>query len=651
MTDKNQLKTDEITSTERLLNLIRGRSDQTLEEGAAHRVNKSTSKKAKGSLFKSESELKKNSISVGVDIGQDLLRLVKACGSEGKRHLLEHRSVSLPLGVEKDSDAFSDFLQGELVSFCGDAERADIWTAMSSANIEVRRIHIPKVSEAQLEQAVFWTLKKEASFDEKTLFFDYEVLGEVDEPTGRKLRLMCYTAPLEQVERIKSLFSRTGFALTGITIVPFVEQNIFKTGWMETGKYAACLFIGNEYSRIDLFVDGRMALTRDIRTGIKSMIEMTAEALQTRPGGVGRPDYESGTLQTGAEALQAGVEVLQTRQGISSQPEHEKARRVLYALGSDESDQLFIDDSHSVGRAEMESIIAPVLERLVRQVERTFDHYLRNLGYERIGEIYLSSVMPVPPFMVGYFEKQLGIRCAIFDPIGSAMAHEELVERVAFMPAFGSSFSDTAYTPNFIFTYKDKQKKAATERLNRIIFASLLVIVLVCSGIFADLLIRTAHQKKELAQLELQLQKQSPVLSREMVLGMVSQYKEQQGKLKKLGERYAGMAVLSELSSLMPDAIKLSSIKYTSGGKTEKTAKGAGKSGKTKNENAGTVLIEGAVRGERGLADTMLASFVMKLNGSPLFREVTVTKSGNGRYSGQDSALVFTLEARIGPHK
>ena len=636
------MKTDEITSTERLLNLIRDRSDQTLEEGIAHQVKKSPSKKAKRSLFKSESELEKSAISVGVDIGQDLLRLVKASRSEGTWRLLEHRGVSLPRGVERDSDVFGDFLQGELASFCGEVEKADIWTAMSSANIEVRQIQIPKVPEAQLEQAVYWTLKKEASFDDKTLFFDYEILGEVDEPTGRKLRLMCYTAPIEQIEKIKSLFSRTGFALTGITIVPFVEQNIFKTRWMETGKYAACLFIGNEYSRIDLFVDGRMALTRDIRTGMKSMIEMTAEALQARLGGVGQPDSESGTLQTGVEALQTGV---------SSQPEYEKVRRVLYALGSNESDQLFIDDSHSVGRAEMESIIAPVLERLVRQMERTFDHYLRNLGYERIEEIYLSSVMPIPPSMVSYFEKQLGIRCAVFDPIGPAMAHEDLNERVAFMPALGSAFSDTAYTPNFIFTYKDKQKKAAAERLNRMIFASLLAIVLVCSGIFASQLIITSHQKKELAQLKLQLQKQPGVMTREMVLSRVSQYKEQQGKLKKIGERYPEMAVLSELSSLMPDVVKLSSIKYTSGGKTGKTARSAEKSDKTKKDNTATVLIAGTVRGERGLADTMLASYVMKLNGSPLFREVTVTKGGNARYSGQDNGLAFTLQAKIGPHK
>ena len=646
------MKTDTITSTEKLLNLIRGRSDQTLEEAAAYRVKKSPSKKkAKRPLFKSESDVKKSSISVGVDIGQDLLRLVKVVRSDSTWRLLEHRGVSLPVGVEKDSDAFGDFLQGELAAFCGDVEKPDIWAAISSANIEVRQIQIPKVSGAQLEQAVYWTLKKEASFDDTTLFFDYEILGEVDDPTGRKLRLMCSTAPIEQVERIKKLFSRTGFALTGITIVPFAEQNIFKTRWMETGKYAACLFIGNEYSRIDLFVDGRMTLTRDIRTGINSMVEMIAEALQTRPGGFGQPEYGSGTVQTGAEALQTGVADLQTLQEISSQPEYEEARRFLYALGRVEYGQIFIDDNHSVGRAEMESIIAPVLERLVRQVERTFDHYLRSPGNERIGELYLSSVMPVFPSMVSYFEKQLGIRCVIFDPIGSAMEDKNLIERVAFMPAFGMAFSDTAYTPNLIFTYKDKQKKAAAERLNRIIFASLLSVVFVCSGIFANLLIITSHQKNELKQLEAQLQKQPVVLSREMVLKMVSQYKEQQGTLKKLGVRYTGMAVLSELSSLMPDAIKLSSIKYTSGGKTGKTTKGAAPSDKTKSNNAGTVQIEGTVRGERGLADTIVASYAMKLNRSPLFREVTVTRSGNTKYSGQGNVLAFTLRAGIGPHK
>jgi hypothetical protein len=70
-----------------------------------------------------------------------------------------------------------------------------------------------------------------------------------------------------------------------------------------------------------------------------------------------------------------------------------------------------------------------------------------------------------------------------------------------------------------------------------------------------------------------------------------------------------------------------------------------------KKNNAGTVLIEGTVRGERGLADTMLASYVMKLNGSPLFREVTVTKNSNARYSGQENVLAFTLQAKIGSYK
>ena len=111
------------------------------------------------------------------------------------------------------------------------------------------------------------------------------------------------------------------------------------------------------------------------------------------------------------------------------------------------------------------------------------------------------------------------------------------------------------------------------------------------------------------------------------------------------------MAVLSELSSLIPGAVKLSSLKYTAGGKTEKTAKGAKPFDKKKQDNAGTVLLEGTVRGERGRADTMLASSVLKLNGSPLFREVTVTKSSHAGYSGRDSVLAFTLQARIGPHK
>jgi len=616
MMDNNTLKTDDINSTEKLLNLVRGKSDEMLnrKEEASPRTD-SPVNKVKQPLFKNTSDFKKSSISVGVDIGHQHLQLVKAAKAEGKWRILEHRSIGIPPGVEKETDAFVDFLRAELVPFCGD-EKTDIWAVMSSARVEVRQIRIPIVPESQLEQVVYWTLKKEASFDDKEYFFDYESLGEYNEAAGRKQGLICYSAPIEQVEKIKKLFSKAGLTLTGISIVAFFMQSIFKSRWVLPEKTMACLFIGNEYSRIDLFVDGRLVQTRDIKTGINSMIEMTAEFLQTR-------------------------------QGEGSLPDNEKARKILFALGREGGDKLVLDDGYTVGREEVELLVAPVLERFVRQMEMTFEHFTTNLGYERIGHVSLSSVMPVSRAMAGYFAEHLGVESTILDPIGASMSEEGLEARVALIPAFGAALSSNAYTPNLIFTFKEKIKKVAVERLNRRILAALLAVVFVCSGIYANQLVSASRQRAELARLEQQLQSKHPLLNRDILMSEVARKKGQRQNMKEFADRYAGMAVLSELSTLAPHSLSLTSVKYAF---SERAAKNAGAVTGSKGASAGTVEIEGTVSGERSTLDTAFASYVMKLNTSPLFREVTVAKRTAGT-NGQGAALTFTINAKVGSGK
>jgi Tfp pilus assembly PilM family ATPase len=105
--------------------------------------------------------------------------------------------------------------------------------------------------------------------------------GEVVEQGINKWMTMVYTAPKDEVDELKGLFSQIGLPLSGISITPFAIQNIFKTGWMTSAVegIVASLFIGNDFSRIDIYAGGKLIMTRGIKAGINSMVETLMERL------------------------------------------------------------------------------------------------------------------------------------------------------------------------------------------------------------------------------------------------------------------------------------------------------------------------------------------------------------------------------------
>ena len=175
-------------------------------------------------------------------------------------------------GCPRDTLEFAGFLRSALAQFCGSRKNFTLWGLIQSDKVGVQTIRIPKVGKKQLENAVYWTAKKNISFDEKDTILDFEVQGEVIESGIAKLSVLVCTASKREVEEMKNLFSGIGFPLTGLTVAPFALQNLFRTDWMSLpGQTVATLYIGDSSSRIDIFSEGNLVMTRGIRAGINSM--------------------------------------------------------------------------------------------------------------------------------------------------------------------------------------------------------------------------------------------------------------------------------------------------------------------------------------------------------------------------------------------
>ena len=114
---------DEISSTEKLLDLIRGKSDTASDSTIAPR--QSTTSGLKNSLIQAFPLKKK--IVVGVDIGGEELKMVKISQALDKRQeMLDYSNWPFESDMSKDSPQFSSFLQSALKEFCGDLKNVEI---------------------------------------------------------------------------------------------------------------------------------------------------------------------------------------------------------------------------------------------------------------------------------------------------------------------------------------------------------------------------------------------------------------------------------------------------------------------------------------------------------------------------------------------
>ncbi|MDD5712016.1 MAG: pilus assembly protein PilM [Smithellaceae bacterium] len=623
----------EISSTEKLLNIIRNRQDGVAPsiQGAANPPRKEF-KIPRPRIIPSY-----RSINIGVDIGHERLRLVKVARSDTRWNLLELKSIPLAKSMTTNSPEFGGLLRDALAEFIDSPKKTEIWAIMSAARVDVRHLRIPKIQKKQIEDVVYWTVKKETPFDDKESIFDFEVLGEVMDQGIQKLAVMAYTAPRYEVDELKKLFAKIGYPLTGVSITPFAIQNIFRTEWIPSATgTTASLFVGNDFSRIDIFTHGDLVMTRGIKAGTNSMVEALLEALNQR-------------------------QQLDGRSVAAAQVTLEEARRILFSMSPDSEPLTENDPGYGLMEEEIFEMILPAVERLIRQVDRTFEHFTINLGNEKIGKIFIAGSINIYQSMVDHMGTHLGVERDVFDPLGFRKAPPtekmSVAERVAFVPALGAALSANDYTPNLMFTYRDKEREANISRINKAIIACFVVAMLACTGVFLYQLRSAGQKQMVVTKLEKELASYHPRIDQNLILQMTANLKQKKQFSRDYVKRYEMMAVIGELSYLTPNGIQIIDLKGSLGTPAASAAPATppatapAAKGQTPQPAANTaplnLTVEGLVFGDQRELEAILAGYVVALNASPMFSQVSLQQKST-EPSGRVQVLHFVLNMKVG---
>ena len=627
-------KRDEVSSTERLLDLIRDDSKSGYT-AVGMGSEKSIGHRLKGIMNNPVSFRK--TITVGVDLGHDDIKMVKISRiSSQKYEMLEYERIPFDENVERQSPQFPQFLRTVLTDFCSNSKNADIWCTISSARVETRQIRIPKVNQKQIPNSVYWSYKKISSFDESKNIFDFEILGEVDEGDRPKIEVMAYTAPQQEVKELKDIFSKAGYPLKGISIVPFAFQSILRAGLIETDETnVSSLYIGRDWSRIDIFSDGNLMLSRGIKAGVKTMIE----ALRTEIEG------NLFELSIAKSPTKDSARIRSIKKKLKN--ELEQAHQLFFGVIHDSEPSVLDDRQRLLKEDKIFKMILPALERLVRQVERTLRHFSLNYDNARVGKIYISSGVNPHPRIVDYIGEELAIPTETLNPfadsanfISLAPSPDDPSEQSSYVPAMGMALSSNALTPNFLHTYKDKQKAVRTQWINRGVFVAFLMVMLLCVGVSFWQGRQVEEKEYKLMQLQRKLENVTLRVDKSLILKLVDETQANRRQIDEIGKKYFGVAVISELTNLTPARIRLISIS------TKLGAAPAKQKGKAQGSQAKTLVLDGIVRGDRLILEPTLAGYLMELKNSPMFDRPTLSKKSFERYKDKD-VLRFTARLNL----
>jgi len=253
--------------------------------------------------------------------------------------------------------------------------------------------------------------------------------------------------------------------------------------------------------------------------------------------------------------------------------------------------------------------------------------------------------------MMDFIADQLGVTAHTIDPMaahcaaGKLQPPENETESVLYAPAIGLSMSTPATTPNLLHTYKDKDRDRHTRRLNAWILGAFLCLAVGLAGTFLWCRQSVAQQRPALEKLEQTVAAYEPQPDESMILALAIHTKTHQHRSRRAASEYLALATLGELTHLTATPVKLTSIQLNFGPIRPREVEGEESPTDTPVAAKRHITLNGIVSGKRQMVDTLLTEYVLRLESSPLFGQVTVTSSQTTLRG--DAQLSFALDVSM----
>lgn len=553
----------------------------------------------------------RSSASIGIEISYGTIYMVQLKSIADEGLVFEKcRTVEFDPSLDLDSAGFLQILKAALKQFCGSSKEVSVWVAPQLDQARLHHIKVPKVAPAKLPGAVYWGLQREDAFLEGETVVDFQIEEEGEDEifdiTGALIER-------DYVERLGKVFSQAGNPLSGIGLPLLAFRNLVKTG--EGSKPNAPVLIcqlGQVSTIVSVLLKGRLTFTRSIPLGLQNLAEIL----------VNNPDKS----------------VTQ-----------EEACEVILNLGHEDS--TVPEEQIEAGRASF-ALIQPVLERIIRQIERTIDYYQSNFETEPVEKVFVGGDIGARGRVFEFLSEKIPREVIAIDPFDlpglqvNSFLPSETADRVVYGAAFGLALESYSPGINFAHTYEARQSDGKHKKI-----AALASLILVLVGLAAVVFYNT--QRLELRKLKIeerQLANSREALGAKIteatIMEAIEEVKVLEEQRRAAINRYEALALLSEITRLTPENVSLLHISAAMGSDITSSNISTGvlqvDSEKMAADAEGTLLLKGVVTGARTSLETSLTIYIARLDQSRLFSKVEVDSTELVQSDGELN-LTFTL--------
>ena len=217
----------------------------------------------------------RNKLTVGLDIGSGLVKLVVIDHSKGEPELVKVAITpvladAIVEGEVMDPGIVADAIRGLFVS--GGVKQKHVVAAVGGRDVIVKKIQMDRMKETDAREVIRWEAEQHVPFDMENVELDFQILDPGGE--GLQMSVLLVAVKRELVENKVSLLTDAGLIPEIIDVDAFALHNAFELNHPDAMRgMVGVLNIGHEVTNINILEDGVPVLTRDLAIGTRRFRE------------------------------------------------------------------------------------------------------------------------------------------------------------------------------------------------------------------------------------------------------------------------------------------------------------------------------------------------------------------------------------------
>jgi len=207
---------------------------------------------------------------VGVDIGTHSIKVVELRLSGKAINLQSFGIAPVPSqaivdGAILDKGAIVDSLQGLLREHRIKRKLAAM--GLSGHSVIVKKISLPEMTEAELDESIHWEAEQYIPFDIDDVNLDFQIIEGGSAEEG-KMDVLLVAAKKDKIDDYTDLLIQAGLQPSVVDLDAFALQNAWEINHeIVPGRNVALVNIGAGFTNIGVLRNGTTSFTRDISIG------------------------------------------------------------------------------------------------------------------------------------------------------------------------------------------------------------------------------------------------------------------------------------------------------------------------------------------------------------------------------------------------